>query len=202
MKKILHIISSPRIAHSASRKLGNATLEKLMAKYPGSAVIVRDLAKDPAPHLDEVHIVSFFTPADSRTAEQLDAIRYSEEAVTELLNADIIVIEAPMYNFTITSTLKAYFDHIIRAGMTIKIRGGGLLPEGLLTNKEAYIVTSSGSVYSEGDLKDYDFVEPFIRAFLSVIGIKVAGVFRAEGQAVVGLEAALENGFDSIAAWE
>ncbi|SHM45793.1 FMN-dependent NADH-azoreductase [Chitinophaga jiangningensis] len=202
MKKILHIISSPRTAHSASRKLGNAIVEKLTAKYPGSTVSVRDLAKDPLPHLDEAHIASFFTPAENRTVEQLATIRYSEEAVEQLLEADTLVIEAPMYNFTITSTLKAYFDHITRAGITFKPRGQGLLPEGLLKDKEAYIVTSSGGVYSEGDLKNYDFVEPYVRSFLSVIGIRVAGVFRAEGQSLVGPEAALEKGFESIAAWE
>ncbi|MBV7530493.1 FMN-dependent NADH-azoreductase [Chitinophaga sp. sic0106] len=202
MKRILHIISSPRTAHSASRKLGNAIVEKLKAKYPGSIVTVRDLAKEPLPHLDEAHIVSFFTPAENRTAEQSATIRYSEEAVKELLDADTLVIEAPMYNFTITSTLKAYFDHITRAGITFKPRGQGLLPEGLLTDKEAYIATSSGGIYSEGDLKSYDFAEPYVRSFLSVIGIRVAGVFRAEGQSLVGPEAALETGIKSIATWE
>jgi len=199
MKRILHIISSPRTASSASRKLGNAIVEKLKEKHPGSIVTVRDLGKNPLPHLNESHIISFFTPAENRTAEQLETISYSEEAVKELLDADILVIEAPMYNFTITSNLKAYFDHITRAGITFKPRGQGLLPEGLLNGKEAYIATSSGGVYSEGDLKGYDFAEPYVRSFLSVIGIEVAGVFRAEGQSLFGPEAALETGFKSIA---
>ncbi|MGN7821239.1 FMN-dependent NADH-azoreductase [Chitinophaga sp. 22536] len=198
MKKILHIITSPRTDASVSRKLGNAVVEKIKEKYTGSSVTVRDLAKNPPPHLNESHINSFFTPAENRTAEQLYDIRYSEDAIQELMDADILVVETPMYNFTITSTLKAYFDHITRAGITFKYTGNGLLPEGLLKGKQGYIVTSSGGVYSEGDLKAYDFTEPYVRSFLSVIGIEVAGVFRAEGQAVIGPEAALENGVGSI----
>ncbi|RBL89140.1 FMN-dependent NADH-azoreductase [Chitinophaga flava] len=199
MKNILHIISSPRTDASASRKLGNAVVEKIKEKHADYIVTVRDLAKNPPPHLDESHINSFFTPAENRTAEQLDSIRYSDEAIKELLDADILVVETPMYNFTISSLLKAYFDHIARAGITFKSRGKGLLPEGLLKDKQAYIATSSGGVYSEGELKTYDFGEPYVRSFLTVIGINVVGAFRAEGQSIIGPEAALENAFESIA---
>ncbi|NML41012.1 FMN-dependent NADH-azoreductase [Chitinophaga sp. G-6-1-13] len=199
MKKILHIISSPRTDASISRKLGNAIVEKIKEKYADCIVTVRDLAKNPPPHLDESHINSFFTPEENRTAEQLDNIRYSDDAIKELMDADILVVETPMYNFTITSTLKAYFDHITRAGITFKYTGKGLLPEGLLKDKLVYIATTSGGVYSEGELKDYDFTEPYVRSFLSLIGITIAGVFRAEGQAIIGPEAALENGMGSIA---
>lgn len=199
MKKILHIISSPRTSTSASRKLGNAIVEKIKEKYVDNLVTTRDLAKNPLPHLDESHISSFFTPAENRTAEQLDTIKHSDEAIEELLEADILVVEAPMYNFTITSTLKAYFDHITRSGVTFKYTGKGLLPEGLLKGKQAYIVTSSGGIYSEGLLKDYDFAESYVSTFLRTIGMDIAGVFRAEGQAIVGPEAALENGLKSIA---
>ncbi|MBC9931973.1 FMN-dependent NADH-azoreductase [Chitinophaga qingshengii] len=198
MKKILHIISSPRMEASASRKLGNAIIEKIKEKHADYSVIVRDLAQNPPPHLDESHINSFFTPMEDRTAEQLENIRYSDEAVQQLLDADILVVETPMYNFTITSTLKAYFDHITRAGITFKYRGNGLLPEGLLKDKQAYIAMTSGGIYSEGELKAYDFTAPYVRSFLTLIGINVAGVFRAEGQAIIGPEVALENGIGSI----
>lgn len=198
MKKILHIISSPRTETSLSRQLGRAVAEKVLEKYPGSTIQVRDLNTTPTPHLEEDHIQSFFTPAGSRSAQQQAAIQYSEKAIAELQQADIIVLEAPMYNFTITSTLKAYLDHITRAGITFRYVGKGLLPVGLLQNKEAYIVTSSGGIYSEGELKQYDFVESYLRFFLNLIGITVANVFRAEGQAIVGPEAALEKGLGSV----
>lgn len=199
MKKILHIISSPRTDASTSRKLGNAIVEKIKEKHADCIVIVRDLAQNPPPHLDESHINSFFTPAENRTTEQLDNIRYSDEAVRELMDTDILVVEAPMYNFTITSTLKAYFDHITRMGITFKYTGKGLLPEGLLKDKQAYIATASGGIYSEGGLRTYDFAEPYVHSFLTLIGINIAGVFRAEGQAITGPEVALKNGVEDIA---
>lgn len=198
MKKILHIISSPRTETSLSRQLGRVVKEKVLEKYPGSSVKVRDLTVNRTPHLEETHIQSFFTPAENRSPEQQETIRYSEESLAELQEADLIIVEAPMYNFTIPSTLKAYFDHIARAGITFRYIGNGHLPEGLLKNKEAYIVTSSGGIYSEGVLKPYDFVASYLYFFLNLIGVKIANVFRAEGQAVVGPEAALKKGVDSI----
>ncbi|BAV04077.1 FMN-dependent NADH-azoreductase [Filimonas lacunae] len=198
MKKVLHLISSPRTEASVSRQLGSVVIGKLLEKYPGSSLKVRDLAASPVPHLDEIHIQSFFTPVENRSPEQEKAIRYSEEAIAELQEADLVIVEAPMYNFTIPSTLKAYFDHIARAGITFRYVGNGHLPEGLLKNKEAYIITSSGGIYSEGVLKPYDFVEPYLRFFLNLVGIKVIDVFRAEGQAAVGAEAALQKGVEGV----
>jgi len=191
-------MSSPRTDTSVSRKLGNAIVEKIRQKYPDTVVNEYNLAGQPVPHLEEKHILSFFTPAESRTPEQVVAIETSEAAIKGLQEADIIVIEAPMYNFTITSTLKAYFDQIARAGIIFRYTGNGALPEGLLKNKRAYIAITSGGVYSEGELKPYDFIEPYLRFLLTLIGITVSGVFRAEGQAIAGAEKALEEGIKSI----
>lgn len=82
--------------------------------------------------------------------------------------------------------------------ITFRYTGKGLLPEGLLKNKKAYIATSSGGIYSEGELKQYDFFEPYLRFFLTLIGIDVVNVFRVEGQAIVGQETALQKGIASI----
>ncbi len=198
MKNILHIISSPQNDASISRKLGAAILKEIQEKYPIHQVKVRDLGKRPAPHLDESHIDAFFTPTETRSPEQEENVRYSDEAVAELVESDILVIEAPMYNFSITSTLKAYFDQITRSGVTFHYTGKGLLPEGLLKNKKAYLAITSGGVYSKGELKPYDFIDTYVRFFLALVGIEVVGVFRAEGQALVGKEVALEEGINSI----
>lgn len=191
-------MSSPRVAGSVSRKLGNAIISNIKEKYPDCIINEYDLAHPNVPHLEEVHIDSFFTPAESRLPEQQLAIKPSDEAVAGLQEADIIVIEAPMYNFTITSTLKAYLDQIARAGITFRYAGNGLLPVGLLKDKQAYIAITSGGIYAEGELKPYDFIEPYLRFLLTLIGITVAGVFRAEGLAIVGAEKALEKGIESI----
>lgn len=198
MKKILHISSSPKTENASSRKLGQEVVRKITEKYPNSTVQKYDLTKKKIPHLSEDQISAFFTNPNERSALQNSAIQQSDHAIAQLLEADIIVIEAPMYNFTITSTLKAYFDTIARSGITFRYTGNGYLPEGLLQNKKAYIATSSGGIYSEGALQPYDFATTYTRFFLELIGITVVGVFRSEGQAIIGQEAALQNGINSI----
>ena len=148
MKKILHIISSPRGEASASIKLGNAIIDKIKKSHPGSVVTVRNLAEVPFPHLEQLHIGSFFTPAESHSPEQSAAAKFSDEAIAELQEADIIVIGAPMYTFTVPSLLNVYFDHISRPGITFRYSEKGA--EGLVKNKKAYIASSSGGIYSQG----------------------------------------------------
>ena len=133
MKKILHIISSPRGEASLSIKLANAIIEKVKAEYPGSTVKESNLVAKHFPHLEEAHLTSFFTPAENRTPANIAAVRHSDEAIREIRDADIIVIGAPLYNFSIHSSLKAWIDHIVRAGITFKYDKDG--PEGLLNVK-------------------------------------------------------------------
>ena len=198
MKKVLHVISSPRGEASVSIKLGNAIIEKIKETYPGSIVKERNLIKNLFPHLEQAQISSFFTPAESLSPEQQVAIKISDEAIAELQEADIIVIGAPMYSFTIPSTLNAYFDHIARPGVTFRYTENG--PEGFLKNKKVYIATSSGGVYSEGPMQAYDFVVPYAQKFLAFIGITDVTVIRVEGLNVPQLkDTALENGLKSIA---
>ncbi|WP_449401535.1 FMN-dependent NADH-azoreductase [Chryseobacterium wanjuense] len=120
MKNILHIISSPRKEVSASRKLGNAIVEKIQEKYPDAVVKDRDLTVSPTPLLDEAHINTFFSPAENHSSEQQSISKYSEDLISELKEADIIVIDSPMYNFSVPATLRAYFDFTSRAGYTFK----------------------------------------------------------------------------------
>src|SRR5215469_2723877 len=118
MKKILHIVSSHRGGASYSIQLGEAIIEKLLAANPGSEVKTVDLNSRHWPHLEEAHLTSFFTPADKHGAREREAIRHSEEAIADIREADILVIGSPMYNFSIPSVLKAWIDHVVRAGVT------------------------------------------------------------------------------------
>src|ERR1700761_7532438 len=120
MKKVLHLISSPRGEASYSIQLGNAIVEKIKEQYADSTITTTNLVQQKFPHLEELLLTSFFTPAEHHTAEQKEAIRHSDEAIKALQEADIIVIGAPMYNFSIHSTLKAWIDHIARAGVTFR----------------------------------------------------------------------------------
>lgn len=197
MKKILHIISSPRGDASFSIKLGNAIVAKIQEKYPENTVTVNNLVKNQFPHLEEAHLAAFFTPAEARTPENLVAIKHSDDAIAAIQDADIIVIGAPLYNFGIHSTLKAWIDHIARAGVTFKYGENG--PEGLITGKKLYIALSSGGVYSSGPMQTYDFVAPYLKAVLGFLGITDVSVFRVEGTSIPGVQdSALENGIESI----
>jgi FMN-dependent NADH-azoreductase len=179
MKKILHIISSPRGEASYSIRLGKSIIEKLTTSYPGSTVKENILVNKQYPHLEEAQISSFFTAAENRTPENREAIRHSDEAIKEIMEADILVIGAPMYNFSIPSTLKAWIDHIIRAGITFKYDEKG--PKGLVVGKKAYLAVASGGVYSEGPMQPYDFVTPYLQTVLGFIGITDLTIIRAEG---------------------
>ncbi len=197
MKNILHINSSSKGKDSVSRKLGNAIIEKLKEIYPENTIKERNLAEAQPSHLDSGLIASFYTPSENRTQEQLELILPSDELIAELRLADFIVIDAPMYNFFIPSVLKSYFDQIARAGETFSYTESG--PEGLLKNKKAYIAIASGGIYSEGERKQYDFIEPYLRVFLGFVGITDVSVFRVEGLAIQSMqEIAFQKGVESI----
>ena len=199
MTKVLHIVSSPRGAESLTRRLGNAIIDKIKQKDPNTVVKEHVLTKNPYPHLEEVHISGFFTPEANRTSEQTIAIKNSDDAIAELQEADIIVIGVPMYNFSITSGLKAYFDHTARAGVTFRYSEIG--SEGLLKNKKAYIAVASAGIFDNDKMRPYDFATPYVKHFLGFIGITDVTVFRVEGTAIPGLQiTALDKALENIAA--
>jgi len=198
MKKILHIISSPRGEASISKKLGNTIIEKIKTKYPESIVNERNLTTNLFPHLDELQIGSWFTPAENRSPEQINAIKISEQAIEELRQADIYVIDAPFYNFAIPSTLKAYLDHVARPGITFRYKEDGK-PEGFLKNKKAYVATASSGVYSEGEFQSFDYATPYLKFLLGFLGVTDVTIIRAEGLRIEGIkETAFEKGVESI----
>lgn len=197
MKNILHLISSPREQASVSIQLGRAIIQKLQQKYPESSVNEVNLLQENIPHLDAQHLQSFFTPPEQLTAADAEAIRHSDKAIDQLMRADIIVIGAPMYNFTIHSSLKAWIDHIARAGKTFSYSEQG--PEGLVKGKKVYLAVSSGGVYSEGAYQPYDFVVPYMKNILGFLGMTELTIYRAEGLNVPGLqEHALEKAIADI----
>lgn len=197
MKRILHLISSIQGKESYSIKLGEAIVEKIQEKYTGSIVEELNLVDIEIPHLTPAVLGTFFIPGDRLTKEEKESIRFSDKVVKQLLDADIIVIGAPLYNFTIHSSLKAWIDHITRAGITFGYDENG--PVGKVTGKKVYVAMSSGGVYSEGPGKANDFVAPYLKSFLGFLGMTNLTVFRAEGLKVPGVkEHAMEKAIDSI----
>lgn len=191
MKRILHLISSPRGNESFSIKLANAAIVKLQQQYPNSTVEEVDLLESNIPHLNAGHLRSFFTPTEQLTPEDQDAIRYSDAAISQLMAADIIVIGVPLYNFSVPSALKAWIDHIARAGKTFRYDEHGA--EGLIKGKKAYIAMSSGAIYSEGPWQAYEFASTYMKTVLGFLGITDLTILRVEG---VNIPAVKEHALD------
>ena len=168
---------------SFSRKLGAKVLSELQVKFPGSILKTRDLAAQPLPHLSARTLGAFFTPPEQRTPELVAAAAESDAAIAELKAADIVVIGAPMWNFGIPSSLKAWIDHVARAGHTFKYGANG--PEGMLDPaKKVIIVSSRGGVYSAGPMAAMDFQEDYLRSVLGFLGLRDISFVRTEGVAL------------------
>lgn len=176
MSTLLQINSSLFSDHGNSSALSNEFVQNWLAKHPNGKVVVRDLAKKPIPHLDSTVVSAFFTPAESRTAEQQTLVDFSDSLIAELNTADAVVIGVPLYNFGVPSTLKAYFDQLARAGVTFKYTETG--PVGLLQDKPVHIVAARGGFYA-GSPADTQTV--FLSTFLNFLGLKSVNYIYAEG---------------------
>jgi len=197
---LLQLNTSIFSADGQSSRLADAFVAKFRSANPGAQIIVRDLARDPVPHLDAQRFGAFIARSELRTPAQQAAVDYSDELIAELKRADVIVVGLPMYNFGVPSTLKAYFDHVARAGATFRYTEKG--PIGLLTGKKAYIFATRGGKYAGTPL---DLETSFVRQFLQFVGIDDVEFVYAEGLAMgdasrqAGLTAA-EGAIDQLVA--
>lgn len=165
---ILHIDASPRGERSHSRRLTRAFIAELRAAQPNAAVVYHDLGHQPVPHVDEAWIAAAYSEPATHSPELQNAIALSDELVDEVLAADILVIGAPMHNFSIPSTLKAYIDQIVRIGRTFTKEY-----QGLATGKKVFVLTARGAGgYGPGEaMEAMNFQEPYLRAVFGMIGI-------------------------------
>ena len=176
MSNVLIIESSARQQGSFSRQLTRQFISQWQAARPADQVTVRDLALNPVPHLDANLLGGWMKPEAQRSADEQASLKRSDELTGEVLGADVLVLAAPMYNFAIPSTLKAWLDHVLRAGVTFKYTETG--PQGLLTGKKAYVLTARGGLYA-GSTSDHQ--EPYLRQVLAFIGIHDVTFIHAEG---------------------
>jgi FMN-dependent NADH-azoreductase len=165
--KLLHLDASALGTHSVSRGLTSAIVAELTANNPGTEVIYHDLAANPLPHWTPV--------ADANDPAAL----LGSQMIEEFLAADVLVIGAPMYNFTIPSQLKAWIDRVAVAGKSFRYTANG--PEGLAGGKRVIIVSSRGGVYSQGPAQPMDFQETYLRAVFGFLGVTDIEFVRAEG---------------------
>jgi len=176
MQTILHLNTSIFGEDGQSSRLA----AEFVARIPRARVIARDLARDPVPHLDAARFGAFLSKPESRTAEQRAVLAYSDMLIDELRQADTIVLGLPMYNFGVPSQLKAYFDHVARAGVTFRYMEKGAV--GLLTGKQAYVFAARGGLYA-GTPKDTQAA--YVRDFLAFVGVSEVAFVYAEGMATV-----------------
>ena len=181
MSRVLIIESSARQQGSVSRQLTQTFIQQWQAAHPADQITVRDLAAQPVPHLDADLLGGWMKPAEQRNDSEQASLQRSNELTDELLAADVLVLAAPMYNFAIPSTLKAWLDHVLRAGVTFKYTETG--PQRLLTGKRAYVLTARGGIYA-GSSADHQ--EPYLRQVMGFVGIHDVQFIHAEGMNLGG----------------
>ncbi len=173
---ILRIDSSAREADSTSRQLGDTLINRLQATHAADVTVLN--TNDAVPHVTANWINANFTPADDRSDAQRATLAYSDQRVAELQAADLVVITVPMYNFGVPASLKAWIDMVARAGLTFRYTENG--PVGLLENKAAIILTTTGGVPVDSPV---DFATPYLKHVLGFIGIHDVSVVSATGLA-------------------
>ena len=176
---LLQINASIFSNHGQSTRLADEFVAAWRASNPGAKVIVRNLAEETVPHLDAERFGAFLAKPGERSVEQQAVVEYSDALIDELKRADVLVLGLPMYNFGVPSTLKAYIDHIARAGATFKYTDKG--PVGLLTGKKAYVFATRGGLYAGTPL---DTQTTYVRDMLRFLGIDDVEFVYAEGLAI------------------
>jgi FMN-dependent NADH-azoreductase len=183
MNRLLFVTSSVFGPGSKSRQIGAEFVAAWGKAHPGTAVVERHLSPESLPHLTQETIAAWSLPEEQRSPRQREIAAFADAVIAEVEAADIVVIAAPMYNFTISSTLKSWIDHLVRAGRTFRYSAAG--PEGLLKGKKVFIVTGRGGVYSgDSPARGLDFQEPYLRAILGFLGLTDVTFIHIEGLAV------------------
>src|ERR1700676_596486 len=179
MTTLLQITASIHADHGQSSQLATRFVRAFSRSHPDSPIGRPRLAGDSVPPLSAERFAAFLSKPQERSAAQGDVVAYSDTLIAELKQADVIVLGLPMYNFGVPSQLKAYFDHIARAGETFRYSASG--PVGLLTGKKAYIFAARGGLYAGTAL---DTQTNYVRDFLRFVGVEDIEFVYAEGLAI------------------
>jgi FMN-dependent NADH-azoreductase len=180
MATLLQINASLNNDNGQSSQLANQFVATFRKRRPEAKIVVRDVASvEPVPHLDAERFGAFITKPEERTAAQRSVVVYSDILINELKQADVIVLGLPMYNFGVPSQLKAYFDHVARAGVTFKYTEKG--PVGQLTGKKVYVFAARGGLYAGTPM---DTQTSYVRDFLRFLGMTDVEFVYAEGLAI------------------
>jgi FMN-dependent NADH-azoreductase len=176
MKNILHVSASPRGEAAESYRLSLKIIAALRQRSPDVAVIDRPIGNGSLPHVDEDYAIS---QASVKDVSDAGSMARSEELVRELENADCLVISTPMHNLSLPSALKAWIDHIVRARRTFSIGPGG--KAGLLKDRPVFIAIASGGRFSGEQARQPDFLTPYLKTILAMIGLQDVTFFTVQG---------------------
>ena len=183
MTRILRIDASSRTEGSHSRKYADRFLESWFRTHPDDELVVRDLIHSPIEHISATTITGFYAPPEQFTPEMKSATAISDQLITELRDADMLLISVPMYNFSLPSALKAWLDQIVRIGHTFSFSPDSGF-SGLLTGKRAIIVATYGASFSSEAMRPMDFLTPYLKALLGFLGFQSVEVITLEGTSI------------------
>lgn len=179
MPQILHIQSSPNLGNSITRSLSQKFIDAWKSTHANIEIDTLDLAAEPLPHFGAV-LAGVGVAKEEWSPEVRAAADLSDKLVSQLEAANILVIGAPMINFTICSQLKAWFDHVMIAGRTFQYAAPGVA-KGLLFGKKAFVIEARGGDYADVPMNAFDFQEPLLKMMLGFMGIFDVTFVRAEG---------------------
>ena len=183
MPRLLVVETSPRGDHSISRALTRRFVDRWQAAHQDGYVVERDLMQTELPFVNAPWLQAYFTPPERHSDEMREVLRLSDELAAELLAADHLVIATPVYNYNVPAALKAWFDHVVRKGLTLGNDG-----KGLVLGKKATVLLASGGVYTAGSpIRDRDIATQYLRLILGVLGITDVSVIAAGGAKAVDL---------------
>ena len=178
--KLLRIDSSAR-SSSVSRQLTGQFVAAWQREHPDGQAIERDVTTTAMPQITDEWVQAIHSDPAKMTVEQREVVKLSDTMVEELLQADTIVIGAPMYNFAIPAPLKAWIDQVVRVGKTVLFGAEG--PKGILKGKKVFVITSRGGAFRPGTPTErFDYQEPYLRHILAFIGLTDVTFIHAENQ--------------------
>ncbi|MEU6091003.1 NAD(P)H-dependent oxidoreductase [Streptomyces sp. NPDC047085] len=198
MSHLLHIDSSPRGTDSLTRQIGARYVAAWRRQNPGGTVAYRDVTEDVPDFVSADWVTGVFAPAEHHTPRTKAAVDASAALITEVEDADVLVLGVPMYNFSVPATFKAWIDQICMAGRTFAYDENG--PRGLLAGKKAVIVRASGSDFTNPAFAAMDFHAPYLRGVLGFIGITDVEFISVNGPAPEQVESGLIEADRAIAA--
>ena len=179
MTSILRIDCSPRGAAAHSWRMADELLVKLGQRFPGSAVIRRDIGANPPPAIDQAFAAAMRDNQTAEAARGVQALAVSEQLIGELERSDVLVISTPMHNYTVPANLKAWIDQVVRFGRTFQSTAEGKV--GLLADRPTFVIVSAGGYFLPPHAKQPDFLTAYLGSILATVGIRDVTILPMEG---------------------